>query len=60
MLFPDVVIVTVESDPSAEVSVHEVSWLGQNLKSVGRDRGEKRGAVPSSNTNVIRVDRERY
>ena len=58
LFFPDEVIVAVESDSRAEVPVDEVRRLGENLKSVWDDRGEKRGAVPSSDADVIWVDGE--
>ena len=58
MFFPDEVIVAVESDSRAEVSVDEVGGLGENLKRVWVDWREKRGAVPSSDADVIWVDGE--
>jgi len=58
LFFPDEVIVPVESDSRAEVPVDEVRRLGENSKSVRDDRGKKRCAVPSSNTDVIRIDRK--
>jgi hypothetical protein len=58
LFFPDEVIVAVESDSRAEVSVDEVRGLGENFESVWDDLGKKRGAVPSSNANVIWVDGE--
>lgn len=59
MFFPDEVIVAVESDSRAEVSLDEVGGLSKNSKRVWCDRGEKGGAVPSSNSDVIWIDRER-
>ena len=59
MFFPYEVIVAVEGDSRAEVPVHEIGRLGKNSKCVGSSRSEKRGAVPSSNADVIRIDRER-
>jgi hypothetical protein len=58
LFFPNEVIVAVEGDSRAEVPVDEVSRLGENLKSFWDDRGEKRGAVPSSDADVIWVDGE--
>jgi len=39
LFFPDEVVVPVESDSRAEVSVDEVRRLGENCKSVWDDRG---------------------
>ena len=58
LFFPDEVIVPVESDSRAEVPVDEVRRLDENSKSVRDNRGKKRCAVPSSNTDVIRIDRK--
>lgn len=58
MFLPDEVIVAVQGDPRAEVSVHEVGRLGENLKSIADKRSEQDGAVPSSNADVIWIDRE--
>lgn len=49
----------VEGDSSAEVSFDEVGRFGEKSKCVWNDRGEKRRAVPSSNSDVIWIDRER-
>lgn len=59
MLFPDVVVVAVESDSRAEVSVDEVRGLGKDPKRVGGNWSEKRGAFPSANSDVIWIDRKR-
>ena len=58
MFFPDEVIVPVESDSRAEVSVNDVGGLGEHFETFWDDRGEKRCAVPSSNAYVIRIDRK--
>ena len=59
MFFPDEVVVAVEGDSRAEVPVDEVSRLGKDAKCIRGSWSEKRGAVPSSNADVIRIDRER-
>ena len=59
LFFPDVVVVAVERDSGTEVSVNEVCGLGEDSKCVRGDRRKKRGAVPSSNADVIWVDRKR-
>jgi len=56
LLFPDVVVVPIERDPNAEVSVDEIGGLGENSKCVWGDGSQKRGAVPSSNADVIGID----
>jgi hypothetical protein len=58
LLFPDVIIVAVESDSRAEISVDQVGGLGEDLKCIGGDGSEKGGAVPSSNADVIWIDGE--
>jgi len=59
LFFPDEVVVAVEGDSRAEVPVDEVGRLGEDSKRVGGRWSEKSGAVPSSNADVIRIDRER-
>ena len=56
LLFPDVVVVAIERDQNAEVSVDKIGGLGENSKCVWGDGSKKRGAVPSSNADVIWVD----
>ena len=58
MLFPDEVIVAVETDSRAEISVDEVGGLGEDLKCIGGDGSKEGCAVPSSDADVIWVDRE--
>ena len=58
LFFPDEVVVAVEGDSSAEVSVYEVGGLRKNSKCVWDDWSKKRGAVPSSNADVIWIDGE--
>lgn len=58
MLFPDEVIVPIETDSRAEISVDEVSGLGEDLKRIGGDGSKEGGAVPPSDADVIWVYRE--
>ena len=56
LLFPDVVVVAIERDPGAEVSVDKIGGLGENSKCVWGDGSKKSRAVPSSNADVIGID----
>ena len=59
LFFPDVVIVAVKRDSGAEISVDQVSGLGEDSKRVRGDRRKKRGTVCSANTDVIWIDGKR-